>query len=386
MASQLDLLKKYKSLFSTTLSTGIGTGTTDTITPATVTGLPTTTGITLTFDRIDSAGVATPTKLERITGVISAGNFTSYVRAKDGTTEQAHTANAVIEMVWNAQDWNDLVDWGLVEHTQLGVHTNALVTTLKASAAEVTTGTNDTKIVTPLAATGIDTRTATFTNKTLTAPLFQGRVDGWILANETWTYASASTINVPTGAASKYAKGDRIKWTQTTVKYGVIVAVADTLLTIMVNTDYVVANAAISANYYSHEANPVGYPDWFNIAAPTWAVAQLDDGAGGQPTVALCRGRVNNRTFEGYIRLSPAYAASAGGYWNFGANVTFPTIVNRPARSVVGVGHTQTVGDVNLIMQVFTIGTTIYMQHPTSATIADNTQFGSISYMLEWEI
>lgn len=171
MASNLDLLKKYKSLFSTTLSTGIGTGTTDTITPATVTGLPTTTGITLTFDRVDSGGVATPTKLERITGVISAGNFTSYVRAKDSTTEQAHTGGAVIEMVWNAQDWNDLVDWGLVEHTQLGVHTSALVTTLKASAAEVTTGTNDTKIVTPLAATGIDTRTATFTNKTIASHL-----------------------------------------------------------------------------------------------------------------------------------------------------------------------------------------------------------------------
>lgn len=88
--------------------------------------------------------------------------------------------------------------------------------------------------------------------------------DGWISAGETWTYASASTITVPSGAASKYSKGDRIKFTQTTVKYGVIVAVADTLLTIAVNTDYVVANAAISANYYSHESSPIGYPHWFN--------------------------------------------------------------------------------------------------------------------------
>lgn len=90
--------------------------------------------------------------------------------------------------------------------------------------------------------------------------------DGWTEANETWTYASASTITVPTGAASRYQKGDRIKWTQTTVKYGVIVAVADTLLTIAVNTDYTVANAAISANYYSHQANPIGYPKSFNYA------------------------------------------------------------------------------------------------------------------------
>lgn len=91
-----------------------------------------------------------------------------------------------------------------------------------------------------------------------------GTADGWIDADETWTYASASTITVPSGAASRYSKGDRIKWTQTTVKYGVIVSVADTVLTIAVNTDYTVANAAITNNYYSHQASPVGYPGWFN--------------------------------------------------------------------------------------------------------------------------
>lgn len=94
--------------------------------------------------------------------------------------------------------------------------------------------------------------------------------DGWQPANESWVYASASTITVPSGAAAKYSKGDRIKWTQTTVKYGVVVAVADTLLTIAVNTDYTVANAAISANYYSHEISPVGYPGSFAVAAPTF--------------------------------------------------------------------------------------------------------------------
>jgi hypothetical protein len=96
-----------------------------------------------------------------------------------------------------------------------------------------------------------------------------GIVDGWIPATGSCTYASASTITVPSGAASLYQKGDRIKWTQTTVKYGVIVTVADTLLTIAVNTDYVVTNAAITLNYYSHSASPIGYPGWF-AWTPTW--------------------------------------------------------------------------------------------------------------------
>ena len=100
-----------------------------------------------------------------------------------------------------------------------------------------------------------------------------GDTDGWIDPSETWTYASASTITVPSGAASKYQKGDKIKWTQTTVKYGVISTVADTLLTIIVNDDYVVTNAAISANYYSKQENPQGFPARFNytptITKPT---------------------------------------------------------------------------------------------------------------------
>ncbi len=99
--------------------------------------------------------------------------------------------------------------------------------------------------------------------KTLTSPLFQGTIDGWISANETWTYASATTITVPAGAASVYQKGDKIKLTQTTVKYFYITTVADTLLTVTGGSDYTVANAAITLNYYSHVENPLGFPDWF---------------------------------------------------------------------------------------------------------------------------
>lgn len=109
-------------------------------------------------------------------------------------------------------------------------------------------------------------------------------IDGWTPADATWTYASASTITVPSGAASIYQKGDRIKWTQTTVKYGVIVAVADTLLTIAVNTDYTVANAAITLNYYSHQANPLGYPGSFAFAI---SCTGITSGFGGAASFAV---------------------------------------------------------------------------------------------------
>ncbi len=90
-------------------------------------------------------------------------------------------------------------------------------------------------------------------------------ITGWIPVSDSWTYASATTITVPSGAASIYQKGDKIKLTQTTVKYFYIVGVADTVLTITGGTSYTLADAAISVQYYSHVANPMGFPHWFTF-------------------------------------------------------------------------------------------------------------------------
>jgi len=87
---------------------------------------------------------------------------------------------------------------------------------------------------------------------------------GWVLVGDSWAYASADaptfTITVPSGAASKYSVGMRIKLTQTTVKYFIITAVADTVLTVYGGTDYTLVNAAISAISYSTQKAPLGFP------------------------------------------------------------------------------------------------------------------------------
>ena len=102
-------------------------------------------------------------------------------------------------------------------------------------------------------------------------------INGWINPGETWAYASATTITVPSGAAAKYSIGDKIKLTQTTVKYFYVVAVADTVLTVNGGSAYTVANAAISANFYSKVATPVGFPHWFNFT-PVWTNLTVGDG------------------------------------------------------------------------------------------------------------
>lgn len=122
--------------------------------------------------------------------------------------------------------------------------------------------------------------------------------DGWVddTAN-TWTYASASTFTVSGDRTAVFSKGTRIKLTQTTVKYFVVVASSysapNTTVTITGGDDYTLANAAISANYYSYAANPQGYPGWFNFAT---SVSQ--GGFSSPPAVELCRFSVIGRTCQ----------------------------------------------------------------------------------------
>lgn len=93
--------------------------------------------------------------------------------------------------------------------------------------------------------------------------------DGWVTDTNTYTYASATTFTVgASDLTAVYSPGTRLKLTQTTVKYFVVVASAfaagTTTVTITAGTDYTLANAAITTPFYSYVDNPQGYPGWFN--------------------------------------------------------------------------------------------------------------------------
>lgn len=117
--------------------------------------------------------------------------------------------------------------------------------------------------------------------------------DGWISDTATWTYASASTFTVTGDRTAVFQKGTRLKFTQTTVKYLAVVGSSHssgtTTVTIAVNTDYVLANAAISSTYYSYQASPQGYPDWFGYT-PTYV------GFSSAPAAGAARFRITGRT------------------------------------------------------------------------------------------
>lgn len=159
-AANTDKLRKKKSNFSTTITSGISNSDT-TIPLNSATGLPTDTAVTLTLDRIDGGGTVKSSALwERVTGVISGTDLTNALRGQDGTSAQSHDSGAVVEDIWDADTWNDMVDWGLAEHTQAGLHSGTRVVYIPATAmwpattsgcaalAKTELGTNDVDIQT----------------------------------------------------------------------------------------------------------------------------------------------------------------------------------------------------------------------------------------------
>lgn len=103
-------------------------------------------------------------------------------------------------------------------------------------------------------------------------------IDGWTSDPSTWTYASSTTFTVTGDKTAKFSKGTRIKLSQTTVKYFVVTgsshSTGTTTVTITGGSDYSLANATITDPFYSYQANPQGYPSYFN-----WTPVFLSDNA-----------------------------------------------------------------------------------------------------------
>lgn len=104
-------------------------------------------------DFVDTNNKETPTKREYIafTGV-SGNTLTGLTRNADGGgTDQDHSVGAIVQFPSDILQQKAIIDTFTVEHGQDGKHTSAVVTTLKATGAEINTGTEDAKIVTPKA-------------------------------------------------------------------------------------------------------------------------------------------------------------------------------------------------------------------------------------------
>ncbi len=93
--------------------------------------------------------------------------------------------------------------------------------------------------------------------------------DGWWTRSETWTRLSNTTFRVAGDQTAIFTPGTKIKVTQTSTKYFYVVsssyASPYTTVTITGGSDYSLT-ANPSARWISYQANPQGFPDWFNWA------------------------------------------------------------------------------------------------------------------------
>lgn len=109
--------------------------------------------------------------------------------------------------------------------------------------------------------------------KTLTIPSVP--TDGWTTdSTHTWVYASASTFTIAgVDLTTQFQTGTLLRFKQGgSYKYAVVASSAfstNTTVTIIVNTDFTIANAIVTDNYFSYQINPQGFPSGFNYL-PSW--------------------------------------------------------------------------------------------------------------------
>jgi hypothetical protein len=130
---------------------GVSDAVVTTVPLVSTTNLPTDTAVEITIDRVDANGTETPSKMEVVKGVVSSNNIIDCLRGVEGTA-QAHSAGAIVEVMLTASQFNSQIDAILEEHNQDGTHTDAIARTtdipVKATGAEINTGTDDAKFAT----------------------------------------------------------------------------------------------------------------------------------------------------------------------------------------------------------------------------------------------
>lgn len=294
MANPIDIPQN----FSTTLNVGGGITNSQTtgIILTSVSGLPTDGGI-LCIDWASTLDTAVAEYIE-YTG-ISGNELTGVTRGQEGLSAKAHSNGATIVGVVSRQHIKRLRD-KLTGNDATAIQDpngNEIVkTSYAASAVNEVTLTNaatgnppsisatggDTNIDLKLLPKGTGVLTVTGTTNYETNVTDDDDIpnkkyvddssstDGWISSADTWVYASASTFTIAgVDRTTIYQKGARLRFKQGGgYKYAIVKSSAfstDTTVTIFINTDYTIANAAITDNDYSYQISPQGFLGWFSF-------------------------------------------------------------------------------------------------------------------------
>lgn len=144
-------------------------------------------------------------------------------------------------------------------------------------------------------------------------------------------YASVSSFTITGDVTSLIRRGDKLKFTNSGQKYAHVRSLSYssgtglTTINIVVNTDYTIANAAITDLYVSRLDAPYGFPSWFNWAPtltgfsanPTNSVYRYAIGPGQTCTLAINQGTAGTSNTTGF-QISLPITASGGTNYQWG--------------------------------------------------------------------
>lgn len=277
------------------------------ITVGSTTNWPTDTQVAFAIDRVTLNGteeVQVAGSYTEWTGIVTSGttigsmSLSSYSPNSDQNYSAGSLTRVYIPV--SATRENEIVEWGDVEHNLDGTHDNTVVGLLAGSQTF----------------TGSKTFSATIDFQSAATKLF----NVWVAGSGTWTYASATTITVPAADAALMVVGTKIWITQTTSKFYYVTAVSGTTVTVSGGSDYTVANAAITAPYFSNAQNPFGFPKSFAYT-PTLT------GFSADPTSSVYRFSMDGSLVTLYVRQSANGTSNATSF-SISLPVTAKTITN----------------------------------------------------------
>jgi hypothetical protein len=142
-AAATDLLQEVGINTATTLDAPGYTISDTSITVASTANMPTATGITFAIDTVDANGDQVAGSYNEYVGTVASATSITNVSHQNGT-DQNYSAGTTtrVYLPVSAERENRIVEWGLVEHSQAGVH--ALTSSSTLTSSKFITGLNDT--------------------------------------------------------------------------------------------------------------------------------------------------------------------------------------------------------------------------------------------------
>lgn len=204
---------------------------------------------------------------------------------------------------------------------------------------------------------------------------------GWtqVHTTEVWTYGSATTINVPSDATTRYNVGDKIHIVQSSTDlYYYVTGVSATVLTVVGTA--AVANTTISSMEFSKEVLPVNFPDWI-----AWTPTQT--GFSADPSNAAYRFKITGRKVTAMVSQNTNGTSNATGF-TISAPVTAATVSNGNwgGNVLLAVDNGAVITATQPVVYIASAGT-VFNLHPSAALGNWTNANGKRAYfMIDYEI